>query len=134
MEMSHDLQVKLNNFGYSDPCNISVRTQCEFYNSLETWNDLIFVQLQVKNVTFARHDWDILSPQANELFRSEIVFENNAEREWLLANVHSTTISIKIDDTSYEINGNYVFCFSNSDSRQFILILHGFDETENWTT
>jgi len=25
------------NFGYSDPCNISPQTQCEFYSS---WNDL----------------------------------------------------------------------------------------------
>lgn len=65
----------------------------------------------MKNVTFERHDRETISSQANELFHSRVIFENDAEREWLLTNVHSTIISIKIDNTSYKINGNYVLRF-----------------------
>ncbi|CAF4809358.1 unnamed protein product, partial [Rotaria magnacalcarata] len=83
-----------------------------------------------KHVVFERHDRETLSPQAKNLFNSRTIFESDSEQEWLLENVHSTMISIKINDDSYEINSNYVL----SDSQRFILVLRGFDKTESWTT
>ncbi|CAM2706728.1 unnamed protein product [Rotaria socialis] len=105
------VKLKAHNFAYSDPCNLSSRTQ-------------------YKHVVFERHDRETLSVQAKTLFNSRMIFESDAELEWLLENVHSTMISIKINDDPYEINSNYVL----SDSQRFVLVLHGFDETESWTT
>ncbi|CAF1357145.1 unnamed protein product [Rotaria magnacalcarata] len=105
------VKLKTHNFAYSNPCNLSSRTQ-------------------LKHVVFERHDRETLSPQAKNLFNSRTIFESDSEQEWLLENVHSTMISIKINDDSYEINSNYVL----SDSQRFILVLHGFDKTESWTT
>jgi hypothetical protein len=62
-------------------------------------------------VRFQRRDRENLSPQASQLFNSQIPFEDEAERTWLLENIRSTTILIKVDDVLYTINGNYALRF-----------------------
>jgi len=62
-------------------------------------------------VVFQRRDRTNLSPQATQLFNSQITFESEVERTWLLENIRSTTILIKIDDVFYTINGNYALRF-----------------------
>jgi hypothetical protein len=61
----------------------------------------------VQNVVFERRDRERLSSQATQLFNSQIIFEDEAERSWLLENIRSTTISIKINDIFFTINANY---------------------------
>lgn len=60
---------------------------------------------------FQRRDRENLSPQAIELFNSQTIFEDEIERTWLLENIRSTTILIKINEVYYTINGNYVLRF-----------------------
>ena len=64
------------------------------------------------NVLFERRDQDILSEQATKLFNSTVVFDET-ERAWLLENMRSTTISIKVDHLLFSINGNYALKFVN---------------------
>ncbi|CAF1344763.1 unnamed protein product [Rotaria sp. Silwood1] len=100
----------MGSFAYSDPSNRSSPTE-------------------LKNVIVERKDYESISSQARELFNYQTVFESKIEREWLLNNVRSTTIQIKVDESLYEVNSNYVL----NDQQKFVLILHEFDETHNWT-
>ena len=61
----------------------------------------------MQNVVFERRDRERLSSQATQLFNSQTIFEDEAERSWLLENIRSTTISIKVNDVFFTINGNY---------------------------
>lgn len=65
----------------------------------------------VEHVVFQRRDRENLSPQATQLFNSQIIFKDEAERTWLLENILSTTILIKVNDIIYTINGNYALRF-----------------------
>jgi hypothetical protein len=61
-------------------------------------------------VVFERRDRENLSSQATQLFNSRIIFDD-VERSWLLENVRSTTISIKVNNIVFTINGNYALRF-----------------------
>lgn len=69
----------------------------------------IDTRFPVQNVFFERKDREALTPQAEQLFNSQTVFEDEAERSWLKANIRSTTITIKVDDVFHTINGNYAW-------------------------
>jgi hypothetical protein len=62
-------------------------------------------------VVFERRDRENLSSQATQLFNSRIIFDDDIERCWLLENVRSTTISIKVNNIVFTINGNYALRF-----------------------
>ncbi|CAF0937252.1 unnamed protein product [Adineta ricciae] len=101
------IQVDFQEFAYSDPVDSS--------RSL------------LPNVLFERHDQDTLSEQATKLFNSTVVFDET-ERAWLLENMCSTTISIKVDHLVFSINGNYAL----KENQQTVLFLHGFGAGRNW--
>jgi hypothetical protein len=61
-------------------------------------------------VVFERRDRENLSSQATQLFNSRTIFDD-VERSWLLENVRSTTISIKVNNIVFTINGNYALRF-----------------------
>ncbi|CAF3598161.1 unnamed protein product [Rotaria sordida] len=103
-----DISFESEEFAYSDPMDSS--------RSL------------MQNVVFKRHDRGSLSPQATQLFNSQTTFEDEAERSWLLENIRSTTILIKVDQTVVTINGNYAF----RENQPCVLFLHGFGSTRNW--
>ena len=102
----------------------------------------------MQTVAFERRDRATLSPQANELFNSRTIFEDEQERTWLLENMRSTTILIRIEDTLHAINGNYAVksvvksidvvsilrssSFGNREHQPCILLLHGFGPGANW--
>ena len=70
-----------------------------------------FALSPVQTVAFERRDRETLSPQATELFNSRTIFEDEQERTWLLENMRSTTILIKVDDSLHAITGNYAVRF-----------------------
>ncbi|CAF2380352.1 unnamed protein product [Rotaria sp. Silwood2] len=82
----------------------------------------------ISNVVFERRDRESLSSQATQLFNSQTTFEDEAERLWLLENIHSTTILIKVDQVVFTINGNYAL----KEYQPCVLFLHGFGVTRNW--
>ncbi len=65
----------------------------------------------VQNVIFERRDHESLSSQATQLFNSQIIFGDEAERSWLFENIRSTTILIKVDHILFTINSNYALKF-----------------------
>jgi len=65
----------------------------------------------VQNVIFERRDSESLSSQATQLFNSQIIFGDEAERSWLFENIRSTTILIKVDQILFTINSNYALKF-----------------------
>ncbi|CAF1594100.1 unnamed protein product [Rotaria magnacalcarata] len=83
----------------------------------------------VQDVVFERRDCESLSPQATELFNSVTIFQDEAEASWLLNNIHSTTILVKVDKVEFSINGNYYL----KENQPCVLFLHGFGPARNWT-
>lgn len=77
--------------------------------------------LTVSNTVFERRDREHLSPQATQLFTSQTVFEDEAERAWLIENMRSTTILIKVDSVLYSINGNYFLKFVNQRKQKLFI-------------
>ncbi|UJR35585.1 hypothetical protein I4U23_028337 [Adineta vaga] len=82
----------------------------------------------LSNVLFERRDRNTLSSQATDLFNSQVIFEEETERAWLLENMHSTTISIKVNNLLFTVNGNYAL----KENQPTILFLHGFGAGRNW--
>lgn len=103
-----DIQFDSEELPYSDPIDSS-RSLGEYCLTLVT--NLSSCLSIVQNVTFERRDYQHLTSQAVQLFSSKKAFEDEAERTWLLTNMRSTTILVKVDDTVYSINGNYSFKF-----------------------
>ena len=102
------IQIDFQESAYSDPVDPS-RSLRKFSSSSKFFRSK---WVSVPNVLFERRDQDILSEQATKLFNSTVVFDET-ERAWLLENMRSTTISIKVDHLLFSINGNYALKFVN---------------------